>query len=148
MPDLHHLEAFFSSLWPPVTHPSLPCPPPPEWGPFRRVPPDIISLLGFLRAPCCHLGCHGNRGVSPARASRLSLADGVIVEFQRPLSPGGRCGMTLTRRHTCAETPRALAGQGGAEREVEAPAVTFLSLFIKSDTCVQSPEPLKRGLCK
>lgn len=39
MPDLHHLEAFFSFLWPPVTHPSLPCPPLPEWGPFRRVPP-------------------------------------------------------------------------------------------------------------
>ena len=30
--------------------PPLPCPPPPERGPFRRVPPDSVSLLGFLRA--------------------------------------------------------------------------------------------------
>lgn len=84
---------------------------------------------------------------SVQRASPPAVpGDGAIVEFQRPCHRAADVGMTLhTQTHVYRDPPS--PRQAGWGREGSGGTCqTFLSLYKKSDTCVQSPEPPKRGL--
>lgn len=81
-------------------------------------------------------------GVSPKRANRLSLADGVIVELQRPLSRGSRCGDDVHTQTHGTKSPGSPGRPGWGRGGSGGTCCDFsFSLFKIKHLCVKPPSP-------
>lgn len=104
----------------------------------------MVRLLGFLQACAAILVAMATVGSVLREPAGCPWQMASLWSFKGPCHQAADAddAHRQTHRH---RPPAALAGLGGAEREVGAPAVPSLSLFIKSDTCVQSPQAPKGG---